>query len=263
LVVGKGFGLVEDQGGLRILRVLGRDMARASAWKLVGVNEESSVWITGVQGEHSVVDKLLGALGLVARGKESAGTVREQASLQPGGLGVVVVTVSITIRNVLEDDSPVTLNIDSSGDLGVVNVAWAEISLGSDPVAGVVFAWSFASSGVVVVVKVFLLRFGNSVDKIISALVSNVSVLLQEESVLADLGGHVIGGVFLVHHAVGKVGALGTLGWGLRVTVTVAMGSRLSMAIGSWRIGGGVVRASSMVDRAMMRKLVCPYQCRD
>ena len=50
----EGFG--EGEGGL------GRDMAGASAGQLVGVNEESPVGITGVQRQHPVVDKLLGAL---------------------------------------------------------------------------------------------------------------------------------------------------------------------------------------------------------
>ena len=40
---------------------LGRDMAGAGAGKLVGVNKESSVGIAGVQREHPVVNKLLGA----------------------------------------------------------------------------------------------------------------------------------------------------------------------------------------------------------
>ena len=184
---------------------LGWDMARASAGQLVGVNEESSVWVTGVQGEHPVVDKLLSALGLVAGSQESAGAVREEAGLESGGLGVVVVTVTITIRDVLEDDSPVALDIDSAGDLGVVHIRGAEISLRSNPVAGVILGWSLASSSVVVVVKVLLLRLGNTINKIISGLVSNVSILLKEESVLTDLGGHIIGGVLLVHHTVGKI----------------------------------------------------------
>jgi len=101
---------------------LGGDMTGAGTGQLVGVDEESSVGITGVEREHPVVDILLGTLGLVARSQQSAGTVREQAGLQSGGLGVVVVTVAITLRDVLEDDSPVTLNIDSPGDLGVVNI---------------------------------------------------------------------------------------------------------------------------------------------
>ena len=102
---------------LRILRDLGGDMARAGAGKLVGVNEESSVGITGVQREHPVVDKLLGALGLVAGGQQATRAVREETGLQPRGLGVVVVTIAVTLGDVLQDDSPVTLDVDGSGDL--------------------------------------------------------------------------------------------------------------------------------------------------
>ena len=196
-MVVEGFG--EGKGGL------GRDMAGASAGKLVGVNEESSVGITGVEGEHPVVDILLGTLGLVAGGQQSAGTVREQAGLQSGGLGVVVVTVSISLRDVLQDDPPVTLNIDSPGDLGVVNIGGTKVTLGSDPVSGVVLAGSLAGSSVVAVVEVLLLRLGDHLHEVVSTLVSDVGVLLQEESVLADLGGDVVSGILLVQDTVGEI----------------------------------------------------------
>jgi len=184
---------------------LGWDVTRASAGQLVGVNEESSVGITGVDREHPVVDVLLGTLGLVAGGEQPAGAVREQASLQPGGLGVVVVTVAIALRDVLQDDPPVTLNIDSPGDLGVVNIGGAKVTLGSDPVSGVVLAGSLAGSSVVAVVEMFLLRLGDHLHEVVSTLVSDVGVLLQEESVLADLGGDVVGGILLVQDTVGEI----------------------------------------------------------
>merc|ERR1739844_633168 len=92
---------------------LGWDVTGAGTGELVGVDEESSVGITGVQGEHPVVDVLLGTLGLVAGGQQSAGAVGEQTGLQSGGLGVVVVPIAVALRDVLEDDPPVTLHIDS------------------------------------------------------------------------------------------------------------------------------------------------------
>jgi len=184
---------------------LGGDMTGAGTGELVGVDEESSVSVTGVQGQHPVVDKLLGALGLVARSQEPAGAVREQTGLQSGGLGVVVVTVAVALRDVLEDDPPVTLNIDSPGDLGVVNIGGTEITLGSDPVTGVVLAGSLAGASVVAVVETLLLRLGDHLHQVVSTLVSDVRVLLQEESVLADLGGDVVGGVLLVQDTVGKI----------------------------------------------------------
>jgi len=121
---------------------LGGKVAGASAGKLVGVNEESSVWVTGIDREHPVVDILLGALGLVAGGKETASGIGEETGLEAGGLGVVVMAVSVTVRDVLEDDSPVALDVDGTGDLGVIHIGWAEVSLGSDPVGGVILGGS-------------------------------------------------------------------------------------------------------------------------
>jgi len=121
---------------------LGGKVARAGAWKFVGVNEESSVRVTGIDREHSVVDILLGALGLVAGGEETAGGIGEETGLKAGGLGVVVMAVSVTVRDVLEDDSPVALDVDGTGDLGVIHIGWAEVSLGSDPVGGVILGGS-------------------------------------------------------------------------------------------------------------------------
>ena len=240
-------------------------MARTSTGKLVCINEESSVRITGVQRQHSVVDKLLCALGLVAGGQESAGTVREQTGLQSGGLGVVVVTIAVTIRDMLEDDSPVALNIDSTGDLGVVNIRGAEIALRSNPVGSIILAWSLGCSSVVAVVKMFLLRLGNAINKVISRLVSNISILLEEESILGDLDSNVICWIFLVNNTVGEVRSFSTLGRGLGVTVAVSSSMR---GVGGWGmvgywtiwgrgVWGGVVHRG-VVD-SVGDQLVCPY----
>jgi len=125
---------------------LGGEVARTSAGQLVCVDEEPSVWVTRIHREHSVVDILLGALGLVARGEKTTSRVREQTGLKTGGLGVVVVTVSVSLRDVLEDDSPVSFNIDSASDLGVINIRGAKITLGSNPVSCVIRRWSLRSS---------------------------------------------------------------------------------------------------------------------
>jgi len=125
---------------------LGGEVARTSAGQLVCVDEEPSVWVTRINREHSVVDILLGALGLVARGEKTTSRVREQTGLKTGGLGIVVVTVSVSLRDVLEDDSPVSLNIDSASDLGVINIRGAKITLGSNPVSCVIRRWSLRSS---------------------------------------------------------------------------------------------------------------------
>jgi len=113
-------------------------VARTSAGQLVCVNEETSVWVTRIYREHSVVDILLGTLGLVARGKKTTSRVWEETGLKTSGLGVVVVTISVSLRDVLEDDSPVSFNIDSTGDLGVVNIGGAKVTLRSNPMSGVI-----------------------------------------------------------------------------------------------------------------------------
>jgi len=125
---------------------LGGEVARTSAGQLVCVDEETSVWVTRIYREHSVVDILLGTLGLVARGEKTTSRVREQTGLKTGGLGVVVVTVSVSLRDVLEDDSPVSFNIDSASDLGVINIRGAKITLRSNPVSCVIRRWSLRSS---------------------------------------------------------------------------------------------------------------------
>ena len=55
-LVALGFFGLEDEGYLL------RDVTRTGAGQLVCVNEESSVRVTGINREHPMVDKLLGAL---------------------------------------------------------------------------------------------------------------------------------------------------------------------------------------------------------
>ena len=98
------------------------DVARAGRWQLVGVNEETPVKVTRVDRDHPVVDILLGALGLIARGQEATGRVGCLTGLQPGGLGVVVVSVPVLLRDVLQNDPPVALNVHSSAELGILDV---------------------------------------------------------------------------------------------------------------------------------------------
>lgn len=217
------------------------DVAGACAGQLVGVNEEASVGVARVDGEHPVVDVLLGALRLVARSQQPAGTVGGQAGLEPGGLSVVVVAVAVALGDVLEDDPPVALNIHCSGDLGVVDVGGAKVALRSNPVGGVIRRGALGGTTVVLVVKVFFLLLGDVLDQVVGGLVSNVSILLQEESILRDLVGDIVCGILRVQDTVGKVAALGTLGWGFWVTVGV--GSRVVRFGGIWGgcrgVGGG------------------------
>jgi len=174
------------------------------------------------------------------------------------------VTIAIAVGDVLEDDSPVALNIDSAGDLGIVNIRGAEVSLRSNPVRSIILAWSLGCSSVVAVVEMFFLRLGNAINKVISRLVSNVSILLEEESILRDLDSDVIGWILLVNNTVGKVRSFSTLGWGLGVTVAVSgtmrgMGSmRGRGVVGNWPIRGRGIWGG-MVHWGMVDELVCPY----
>ena len=100
-------------------------MARAGRRELVGINEETSVRITGIYGDHSMVYVFLSAFALVTRGKETASRVWGLTSLQAGGLCVVIMAITIFFGDVLEDDSPVAFNIHGPADLGIVYIRWA------------------------------------------------------------------------------------------------------------------------------------------
>jgi len=94
-------------------------MARTSRWQLVSIDEKSTIRITRVQRKHSVINILLSTLGLITRSQKSTSRVWSQASFQPSGLSVIVVTIRVVFGNMLENDPPVSFNIDGSADLGV------------------------------------------------------------------------------------------------------------------------------------------------
>jgi hypothetical protein len=124
-------------------------MARAGRRELVGINEETSVRITGIYGYHSVVNVFLSTFALVTGSKETTSRVWGLTSLQAGSLCVVIVTITIFFGNVLEDDSPVTFDINGSTDLSVVYIRWTQVTLRSDPVSCVIWGGSFRSTGVI------------------------------------------------------------------------------------------------------------------
>lgn len=128
-------------------------MAGASGGEFIGIDEESTVRIARVKGQHSVVNVFLGAFGMVTRGQETAGRIGSLAGFQTGSLGVVIMTIGVVFGNVLENNAPVTFDVDGTLDLGVGHVRGAQVALGSDPVGGVVRRGSFGSSGVVIVVE--------------------------------------------------------------------------------------------------------------
>jgi len=212
-------------------------MTGTGTGKLVGVNEESSVGVTWINREHSVVDVLLGALALVAWGEESAGAVGVEAGLQPGGLSVVVVAISVAFGDVLEDDSPVAFHVHGTGDLGIVDVRGAQVALGANPVGSIVLGRSLRGTGVVLVIKGVLLVLGDMFDEVISGLIGHICVFLQEKGVLGNLMGNVIGGVLGVEDAIGKVGTLSALWRSFGITVSM-MGSRM--------VGSRVIRSRTV-----------------
>lgn len=183
-----------------------------------------------------MVDIFLSAFGVVARSQKSAGRIGSLARLQAGGLGVVVMTIRVVFGDVLEDDAPVTLDVDSALDFGISHLRGAEVALRPDPVGGVIGRGALGSSGVIIVIKSGFLISSDVLNQIVSRLVSHIRVLFQENGVLRDLVGHLVIGVFGVFKAVGKVGMKGA-GW-RGFGVTVAMGG---WGIGSWVVGNWVM----------------------
>ena len=201
-----------------------------------------------------MVDVLLSALGLVARSQEPASGVGGSASLQPGGLGVVVLAVAVFLWDVLEDDAPEALDVDGASDLGVVDVGRAEVTLRSDPVGGVVRGGSLGSSGVVAVVEGVLLILGDVFDQVVGALVGDVRVLLEEDRIVADLGGDLVFGVLGVDQTEGEVGVDGAGGRDLGVTV----GGGWGRGIWGWgRMGGQDDRERKDDGKELKRKKFC------
>jgi len=128
-------------------------MARAGRRELVGINKETSVRITGIYGDHSMVNVFLSAFALVTGGKETASGVWGLTSLQAGGLSIIVMAITVFFGDVLEDDSPVTFNIDCSTDFSVVNIGWAQVTFRADPVGSVIWRWSLGSTSVIGIIK--------------------------------------------------------------------------------------------------------------
>ena len=172
------------------------NMARTGRWQLVGINEETSVGIARVQRQHAVVDVFLGTFGLVAGGQKSAGRIRGLAGFQSGGLGVVIVTIGVVFGDVLQYHSPVSFNINSSFDFGISYMRGAKIAFRSNPVGGIIRRRTLGSSGIVIIVKASFLISSDVFDQIISRLVSDIGVLLQENGVLRNFVGHFIVRIF-------------------------------------------------------------------
>jgi len=152
-----------------------------------------------------VVDRLLGAVALVAWSKSTAGSLWEQAGLEAGSLGVVV--------DIIDNDAPFALNILSTLGGGIDNIRGADVAFWTSPVGDIVGRVTSGGTSVVRVVKGFLLVLGDHVYEIISGLIGNISILLGEEVVSTDGSLDLVCWVFIILKTVGQ-GGVGITGRG-------------------------------------------------
>lgn len=107
--------------------------AGAGRRQLEAVDGEGQVLIIWIVDQETVVDRLLDALGLVAFGNKWAFSSGACASLNPGGLGKGFVVG----LDVVDNDPPVTVDVDGSEGLDVCGVSGTEVRLLDDLVQAV------------------------------------------------------------------------------------------------------------------------------
>ena len=151
------------------------NVARTGRRQLVDVNEDSLLGIAGIEGKHPLVNVLLQTFAAVARGQGTTGCTREQASFDAMGLGVS------GPGDFLDDDPPFSIDIHCPKWASINDIAWADVSLVTRPVA---FLEEFAF--VVGVVEVFLSQRGQSIDQIVGRLIGKICVFLQHQPVVID-----------------------------------------------------------------------------
>jgi len=178
-----------------------------------------------------VVYRLLGAVALVAWSKSTAGSLGEQASLNTGGLRVVV--------DIVDNDAPFTFNILSTFGGGIGDVRGADVAFWTSPVGDIIRRITSGGTSVVGVVKGLLLVLGDHVYEIISGLIGNISVLLGEKVVSADGSFDLVSWVLIILKTVAQGGVSITSRGSSRVTVFVfILGSRVTVCWG-WVVGWG------------------------
>ena len=143
------------------------DAARAGRWQLVNVDEQTFAGIARVEGEHAVVDVLLEALAVVARGQSAASGFGEQAGLDALGLSVV--------SDFLDDDAPFAVDVLGADRAGVSDAAGADETFTADPVALVELL-----AVVERVIEFLFLLLGHAINQIVGRLVGNIGVFLQD-----------------------------------------------------------------------------------
>ncbi len=114
-----------------------------------------------------MVDVFLEALAVVAWGQGAASGFGEQAGLDALGLGVV--------GDFLDDNAPFTIDVLSADWASVSDGAGADETFTTNPVALIELL-----AVVERVIEFLFLGLGDTINQIISGLVSNIGVLLQD-----------------------------------------------------------------------------------
>ncbi|CAL4066741.1 unnamed protein product [Meganyctiphanes norvegica] len=98
--------------GILVVNCVGTKETGAAGWELECFHCEGEVLIIGIINQESMVDVLLQAFGFIALRDKRASITRSQTLLNTGCLGESLV-VSF---NVVDDNSPFTLSVDSTGE---------------------------------------------------------------------------------------------------------------------------------------------------
>ena len=114
-----------------------------------------------------MVDVLLEALAVVARGQSAASGFGEQAGLDALGLSVV--------SDFLDDDAPFAVDVLGADRAGVSDAAGADETFTADPVALVELL-----AVVERVIEFLFLLLGHAINQIVGRLVGNIGVFLQD-----------------------------------------------------------------------------------
>jgi len=111
--------------GILVVDGVGTKETGAAGWELESFHCEGEVLIIGIIYQESDVDALLETFGLIALRHKRASITRSQTFLNTGGLGESLV-VSF---NVVDDNSPFTLSVDSTKRLDVGSLGGTEVGL--------------------------------------------------------------------------------------------------------------------------------------
>ena len=120
-----------------------------------------------------MVHVLLKTLAFEAWGQSTASGFGEKASLDALGLGVV--------SDILDDHTPFTMDVLSAEGTGVGHIGGADETFTNNPVTLVELL-----SVVEGIIESLFLFLGDVIYQIISGLIGNVSVLLQDQRIVVD-----------------------------------------------------------------------------